>query len=136
LNNLLQAITTKTVGSILSSDVGGRIFLDQAPEGTEFPYIVFFVVSAVQYRTFTEKFTDALVQFSIFSDSPGAAEITTIYNDLKDLFDECSLSISGSTLVWMREENLTTVMDEITTPGGTVGVKHYAVDYEIKTSLN
>ena len=136
MNSLLTAIMTKTAGSALSAAVGGRIYLDEAPEGTEFPYVVFFVVSAVPEKTFTEEYADSLIQFSLFSTSQSAAEITAMYADLKSLFDECSLTLSGSTLVWMKLANLATNPEEITTRAGTVGCKHWAADFEIKTSLN
>ena len=134
--NLLAAIVNKYVGSALSYGVGGRIFLDVAPEGTEYPYIVFTVISDTPDKTFTEVYEDVLIQFSIYSASASAAEIGTIYADLIALFDECALTISGSTLVWMWRSNLATMVDDITTPAGTSTVKHWAVDFDVKTSLN
>jgi hypothetical protein len=122
LKNLLTAIMTKTTGSALSIDVGGRIYLDQAPDNSTFPYVVFFIVSDVPEKTFSEDFENVLIQFSLFSASSGATEITTIYTDLKSLFDECSLSITGNTLVWMKRANLTTMVDDITIQDGTQAV--------------
>lgn len=138
MNNLLTAITSKiTTGpSALYSDVNGRVYLDQAPPVPEFPYITFFIVSNVPQKTYTEDFEDILIQFSLFSNSEGAAEITDMYADLKALFDECALTITGSAHIWMKRSNLTTMVEEITTASGTFGVKHWAVDYEIMTSLS
>ncbi|MDD5169790.1 MAG: DUF3168 domain-containing protein [Syntrophales bacterium] len=136
MNNLLTALMTKISGSAFSSDVGGRVYLDQAPQGAEFPYCVFFVVTANPDRTFTEHYTDALIQFSLFSASSGATEITTAYNDLVALLDECALTISGSKLVWMKEQNLATMIEDVTTQSGTATVKAWHVDFEVKTSLN
>lgn len=136
MSALLTAIFGKTAGSALSTTVGGRIYLDQAPAGTEFPYVVFFIVSATPDRTFTERYTDTLIQFSLFSSSESAVEITTMYSNLQSLFDECALTVTGSTLVWMREQNLTTMVDDITTANGTSSVRHYAVDFEVYLSLN
>lgn len=132
MNNLLTAIMTKTSGSALSSGVSGRIFLDRAPDNTDFPYVVFFVVSSVPDWTFTNNYEDTLIQFSLFSASESAVEITTMLNDLKALFDDCSLAITGDTLVWFRRQNITTTVEDITTTAGTQSVKHYAVDYEVK----
>lgn len=136
MQNLITAIYSKFSGSAFSTDCGGRIFLDQAPEGTEWPYCVFFIVSGTPDKTFTEHYTNTLIQFSLFSASSGAAEITTMYADLVSLLDECSLSITGSTLVWMRESNLTTMVEDITVADATTQVRHWACDYEIMTSLN
>lgn len=136
LNNLLTAIMTKFSGSSLASYVGNRIYLDAAPDGAQFPYVVFFIVSGNQEKTFTEHYTNTLIQFSLFSASSSATEITTMYGYLKSLFDECSLTITGSKLVWMREENLTTMVDEVTVNDASERAKHWAVDFEIYTSLN
>lgn len=136
MNDLLTAIYSKFSGSDLSSDVGGRIYLDTAPEKTEFPYIVYFIISSTQDRTFTEYYTNILIQFSLFSISSSVTEIITIYNHLKALFDECSFDITGNKLVWMREQNLITMIDNITTLIGTEECRHWAVDFEVLTSLN
>ena len=136
MNNLLTALATKISGSALSTDTGGRIYLDQYPADETpptYPYIVYFIVSGTPEKTFTEDFENILLQFSLFSSSPGAAEITTMFNDLKSLFDECAMTITSSTLVWMKRQNLTTMTDDITTVSGTQMVKHWAVDYEIMT---
>lgn len=122
---------TKIVDSALSTDVGGRIYLDQAPDGAEFPYIVIFIVSNVPEKTFSEDYENTLIQFSLFSASSSATEITTMYTDLKALFDECSMEIISNTLIWFRRENLTTMVDDITVADATVSVKHYAVDYSL-----
>lgn len=45
--NLTTAIYSKFSGSALSTDVGGRMFKLEAPQDTEMPYVVFFVVSNV-----------------------------------------------------------------------------------------
>jgi hypothetical protein len=132
MDELIKAIITKLSGSTISSDVNGRVFLDRAPDGCEFPYIVFFVVSSVPDWQFSERFEDTLIQFSLFSSSESAVEITTMLKDLKSLFDDCSLTITGDTLIWFRRQNITTMVEDITTTAGTQSVKHYAVDYEAK----
>lgn len=138
MKNLITAIMTAFTGAQndFYDDIAGRMFLDEAPEGTEYPYCVFMVVSGVPERTFSEHFTDTLIQFSLFSSSASAAEIADMYADLKTLYDEKSFTITSNTLIWFREANLATMVDEVTTPSGTVSVKHWAVDFEVKTSLN
>ena len=136
MNYLLTALMTKISGSALSSDVGGRIYLDQAPDGCEFPYIVFFIVSGVPEKTFTEDFENILIQFSIFSASPGATEITTIYNHLDELFDECSFTITNNLLLRMNRENLTTMVEDITVANAITTVKGWHIDYSILIEKN
>lgn len=137
MKNLLTSLATKASGSALSTDAGGRIFLDgDVPEGAEFPYVVVQIVSDVPEKTFTEDYENVLVQFSLFSIAAGVTEIAQMYADLKTLYDECTLSITGSTLVWMKRQNFVTMVDDMTTPAGTAQLKHWAVDYEVMTSLN
>jgi hypothetical protein len=133
LKNILTAIYSKFSGSAFSTDVGGRIYLDEAPNGAEFPYCVFFVVSGIPDNVFGKKGKETLIQFSLFSKSQSVTEIATMYADLRALFDECTLSITGNTFIDMHEENLVTMVDEVTTPDGTSTVKHWAVDYQITT---
>jgi len=139
MKNLLTALATKISGSDLSTDVGGRIYLDEYPldeAPPTFPYIIYSIVSGVPNKTFTEIYTDTSIQFSLFSSSSSADEITTMYANLKALLDEGDLTITGSSLVWMREETLSTRVDNITTGDGTHFVRTWHVDFEIFTSLN
>ena len=70
-----------------------------------FPYAIFQIITGNPDWTMgnKEKFEDILVQFSIFC-APGysAVEIHTIFKNLKALFDEAALSITGYTTIWMR----------------------------------
>ena len=133
MDELIKAIITKLSGSALSTAVNGRIFLDdRLPDGCEFPYIVFFIVSSTPEWEFTERFENTLIQFSLFSNSESAVEITGMLEDLESLFDDCSLSITGYTLIWFRRQNVRTMVKEIITATGTQIIKHYAVDYEAK----
>lgn len=115
--------------------INGQLFEDEAPEGTQYPYAVYSVVAAPKERSFTEIYTNILLQLSIFSSNMDSSEIKGLYQKAAALFDECSLSVTGSTLVWMREENLTTLIEEVTTPTGTDRIRAYHMDFEVKTSL-
>jgi hypothetical protein len=158
LINLLTAIFGKFANSSFSNDVGGRIFLDETPTGTEFPYCVYFIVTATPDNAFQKKGKEILIQFSLFSSSQSAAEITGMYDDLIALFDECTLT-SGLNFINENDDNeineddtnsvtdiydetffnnmhwsnLTTMTEDITTPDGTQTVKHWAVDFSITT---
>ena len=132
--NLLSSIYSKTSGSALSSDVGGRIYPDQYPQDLGppvFPYVVFFIVSGVPEDCFAKDGETVIVQFSLFSASSGNVEIGTMYSDLKALFDDCSLTITSNNLVWCRRTNIVTMVDEITVQDASQMVRHWAVDYEI-----
>jgi len=130
MKNLLTAIMSKLTGSSVNTDVGGRIYLDQAPAGTQtFPYVVFFVVSGYQNDTFKHKIDEFLLQVSIFSASLGITEISGIYDHLKTALDDVSLTVSGETVISFVRDNLTTMVEDVTATGATSSIKHWAVDY-------
>lgn len=133
MKDLLASIMTKTAGSTLSADVGGRIFEGIAPEGTEFPYVVILIITDSQADTFKDKLEDLIIQFSLYSISQGLTEITTMFSDLKALFDDAALTITGNYHILISRENLTTMQDEFTTPQGTAWGRHWAVDYRLIT---
>lgn len=134
----LDSIVTKLSGSAISNDVGGRCFQGTADVGTGTPYLVYSIVSAVPDRTFSEHYHDILLQVDLFSaQSAGPTEITTLYTDLIALLDECSLTITGYTLVWCREQNLVTMIEDLSAlQDGTNMMNHYAVDFDVRLSLN
>jgi hypothetical protein len=134
--NILSAIYSKMNSSALSADVGGRIYPDEALPGCEFPYVVFFVVSAVPDNAFGKTGKDVMVQFDLFSKSSGNVEITTMYSDLKALLDEATMTITSNTLVLMWETNLVTMMEDGPAQDGTERIRHWAVDYEIMTQAS
>ena len=133
MNNLLAAIMTKCSGSALSAAVGGRIFEGEAPEGTEYPYVIISIVTDSQADTFKDSLEDINIQFSLYSISKGLTEVTGLFANLKTLFDNAVLTITGNYHILISRQALTTMFDDITTPEGTVGLRHWAVDYWIIT---
>ena len=131
MKNFTTAIFGKISGSLFSTDIGGRLYKGQAPAGAVYPYAVFMLISDVPDKTFTENYEDATIQFSLFSSLPSSLEVETMFTHLKALYDECDLTITGETLVWMKRQNATLMVEEHTTPSGTMEVWHYVVDYSI-----
>jgi hypothetical protein len=134
--NLIQAIKDKVVGSAFNEDLGGRFYFDQADDNGA-PYCVFSIISSVPDKTFSETCRNVLIQFSIFvPKTQGLAVMTTAYSDMHALFDECSLLITGSTLVVMREQSLNTFVEEGQMTDGSDSMIHWAADYEVVIGLN
>lgn len=134
--NLTKAIYSQFSGSALSTAIGGRLFKGQAPEGADYPYIVYQVVTNTPDHDFSNDYENTIVQFSIFSITSSTVEIENCYTDLKALYDEQDFSITGSDLVWMRRSNANFVVEDHVTPTGTQRVWVYHVDFSILTSLN
>jgi hypothetical protein len=115
--------------------INGKLYEDRVPDGTDFPYAVYHIISSVKERTFTEELRDTLIQLSIFSTSMSSTEIKDLYYKAGDLFDEKALTITGSDLIWLREENLSTILTDETTPDGNNIIRQYIIDYSAYTSL-
>lgn len=131
MKNLSTAIFGKLSGSLLDTDIGGRLFKGQAPDAAEFPYVVYQIVSDVPDDVFAKKGESVLIQFSLFSSASGSTEIEDMYSHLKTLYDDCSMTITGATLAWFHRVSATLMVEEYTTTAGTQKVWHYAVDYEV-----
>jgi len=133
MNNLITAIQSKiTAGpSNFYNDVSGRVYLDQAPEDRQFPDCIYLIVVNVPDNIFNKHGEEVSVQFSLFSTSSSVSEISTMYTDLKALFDDAKLTVTSSTMVIMQRDRLVTFMDEIITTSGTQRVKVWNVDYTI-----
>ncbi len=130
---LLQALMTKFAGSTINTDVGGRIYFGNAPAEAEYPHIVFFNIGDAQELTFSSRYENYHLQFSIFDTSEDIVNgIGKLYTDLIALLDECSLTITSKTFIWMhRLGSPQTMIEEITTAEGTNKCHHWAVEYEV-----
>ncbi len=117
------------------TSINGQLFEDEAPEYAVCPYAVYSIPSARDSYTFSEEYTNAGVQLFIYSENMDTSEIKRIYRYAVDLFDECTLIITGSTLVWMKEQNLMTGLEQHITINGTKKVLVYNIDFEVLTSL-
>lgn len=140
--DVLTQVTSALYSKVIADTSGffdliqGRFYEDQAPADSDYPYAVYSIISAPLEKTFSEEYTDILLQLSIFSSSSSSAEIKDIYYHAHLLFDDKPLTITGSTLIWMRETNLTTTVENITTPDGSQMVRIFMMDLEITSKLS
>lgn len=118
------------------SSIVGRLYEFEAPAGTPYPYAVYQIISAPKEKTFTEEYTRILLQLSIYSTNSSSSEVKLAYHYANVLFDECEITITGSTLVWLKEVNVIFDKGDHTTPSGTQSVNVCFVDFEILTSLD
>lgn len=129
------AIFSKFSGSALDTAIGGRLYKGQAPEGAEFPYAVYGLVSDIPDVAFSLHGEESRWQFDLFSAASSSGEVEDLYTYLKALYDECDLTITSQTHIWMRRENAILMVEDYVTPAGTQKVWHYAVDYMILTEF-
>lgn len=97
---LLDAIYSRFQGSSLDSALGGQLYLDEAPQHTLLPYAVFSLPSGVTEFTFTETRERVLIQFDLYADSNAA--VCDLYEELKALFDDCTLDVAGHLFLKME----------------------------------
>lgn len=138
MKNLSEAIKgvfialTAGVHNDFYNDVQGQLFKGRAPPGTQYPYAVFALITVVPFRTFSERFENSLIQFSLFSSTSSSSEVEDMFTHLKTLFDDAEFDIAQNVLVWCRYESATLIPDIYTTTEGTIDIWHYAVDFEVK----
>lgn len=131
MKNLSKAIYSKISGSALETAVNGRFYKGRAPEGIEYPYVVYMLISDIPDRTMSSRYNHATIQFSLFSLDSGSTEVEDMYTNLKALFDECDLTITAQTHIWMRRTMANLMIEDHTTQSGTRQAWHYAVEYGI-----
>lgn len=131
MKSLTTAIYGKLSGSSLNTDIGGRMYKGEAPQGAEFPYVVYSVVSNVPEYPGGKTLESVLVQFSLFSITSGSTEIEDMLTHLRSLYDDVVLTITGYTSIYFIRGNMQMMREEITTPEGTVGVWHFIQEYEV-----
>jgi len=100
--------------------LNGNLFNTGAPLNTALPLATMSLVNN-QTDLFMEKI---LMQFSIFSNTPGDTEILNAYAALIALYDNCSLANVGNPSNLGMERRHSLLMKEDT-------VWHYVVEYEI-----
>lgn len=116
----------------------GRLFYGKAPAGTPYPYAIFFPVSGISDNSFVTSYRDRIIQFSNFSDnSASALEANDLADKCEALFNGCSLTITGQTLVNMEIESNPGAMPEeqAATTGGTTTAWHAPVDFRVHVKI-
>lgn len=97
MKNLLTAIYTRfTTGTpAIYTDLGGRLYLAEAPQEATLPYCVYDMIVDVPEYYFDFRHENATIQFALYTDDGSATNILTYSGHLKTLYDNCSLTITG-----------------------------------------
>ncbi len=130
MNKVFTAIYNKFNNNVAHgayTSVGGRFYLNVAPQGATFPYVVFFsVADANEYDT-SDETEDITIQFNIFSQNNSVLEAGQILTNLKSLFDNCSLTVTNWRHLEMRRRNTYPNNDYEQSPP----IVGYSVEYDI-----
>lgn len=85
--------------------IGGRFYLGEAPQDTAYPYCIYEQISGVPDRTFTDKYEDILLQFTLVDSSDSIATIADAETKMYTLFDDATLTIAGYTSITLDRES-------------------------------
>ena len=85
--------------------IGGRMYDTMAPPEAATPYAVYNIVASNQEWEFVERFQNILLQITIVDDSSSGGTIKDTGSSCKTLYENCALTITGKTLVFMRWES-------------------------------
>lgn len=130
MNELIKAIGDKyKTENDFRTNLTGGLYSYQAPQGTVYPLATLNIVSIVYDPILDDYFEEALVQFNIFSSKKSPSEVGTLYGYLKALFDDCALTITEYTHIFMEREiaRLIQFTDESTEET----FWQYAIDYRV-----
>ena len=75
--------------------IGGRLYLNVAPQEATFPYCIYYIFSDQNNPDFSDDHEEFEIQFNIFSQNNSALEAGTLLASLKTMFDDATLTVSG-----------------------------------------
>jgi len=106
---IISQYSDSTGTGTLYAGLTGGLWNSQAPEGTSYPYAVFYLISNVPSHVMEGEFTNykyenPLIQFSIYDDDTAQDTVEDIYDKLTDLFDEATLTLTNYTTVNFTRE--------------------------------
>lgn len=106
IETLLKGIYDKfSATNDFKTAIGGRLYLNEAPQDVIYPYCIYEVVSNTPDRTFTETFEDLLVQFTLVDSSDSIATIGANETKMYALFDDAVLAVLGYASISLDRES-------------------------------
>lgn len=127
---LTTAIMTKFTAephNALYTALSGRMYKGIAQQTVTFPYGIYWLIVGNHSWTFNTKFENMTFNFSLFSKNNSSSEIEDLFINLKALYDDSTLVVSGSEFVYCRRESYRAL------PRDMDGVWAYHVTYRILT---
>jgi len=98
-----EALVTKFNNDSEIDALTNGLFNAEAPQGTEYPYVVFSYPSGTPDWTFSDDMKEMVIQFKIHDKNTSTVNVNLIYAALHTLFDWCELDIDGWHLTYMKE---------------------------------
>lgn len=113
MKTLFSAIYTLfDAGGTFKTDIGGRLYLYEAPQGATFPYCVYTMVSGVpEFYMPSKEWRDIDIQFNIYAEDQSADNILGYSDHLAAMFDDAALTVTGYGLVKFTRNLMTLLRD-------------------------
>ena len=119
---------TQTISATsFRNGIGGRFFLEYAPEGTQFPYGVYSLDSNIHDWQFKSDYEEPVILLNIFSDDPDGSEVLDLELKARDAFDEANFTVTNHTLIKFRFDNEWLSVDPNIIPNKTIW--QYSIQY-------
>ena len=107
MKDLFKAIYAKFTGSTgadLYANLTGGLHNTQAPQDTDYPYAVFYLISGIPHWTFDNTMENVIIQFTIYDDNSSVENVSDLYGYLTDLYDWTVLDIDNYHSIYMKRE--------------------------------
>ena len=110
---LQKAVYSKLTGASITDYAGSAItgVFDEVPEGTAYPYVVIGEETATNVSAKDKDLHEHTLTIHIWSQYRGNRDIKDIMKQVHDLLHNSSLSVSGASMVNMRQEFHTTLIE-------------------------
>ena len=97
MKTLFEAIYTHfSAGGDFNTDIGGRLYLYEAPQDATFPYCVYTMISAAsEFYMGIEEWRDIDIQFNIYTKDHSTSNVLTFADQLAEMFDDAAVSVTG-----------------------------------------
>lgn len=104
LTGIYSKFTTTVAGShnSLYTGLAGRLYPHVIPQGEPRPHAAYYLINNTPDDYFTEDYEDTEIQFNIYSENSSPIEALTLKGYLQSLYDDCTLTITGHTHVYMQ----------------------------------
>ena len=128
-NALNTGIYNKLNVSSITSLVSG-VYHYKAPQGTDYPYVCYWVVSDIADDYFGEWKNNILLQIDIYSDSNSAKEVGDIAEEVSAVMDETSITVTGYSVYFCSRGNVRLLYQD------EDNIFHLVMEYNIKIEKN
>jgi hypothetical protein len=127
MKDVIKAIYDKfSAANDFNTAIGGRFYLNSAPQAVSKPYSVFQLITNTASYNFTSTFDDSEIQIDIIDDN-NTSDVLDIADKCMALFDDCELTVSGYQFMKMERDFNMLIEDP------EEEIQRYTIQYTVST---